>query len=146
MYDWDYAFRVHVEGEQSSRDELYYINGPDLVRESPNAPPGRYSLRYPLSNNQEWTWSEGIFEFQRKVRRPHEAIHLPTGTYTDYVVVEGCNRVVTADGETPYEVNFKLYYVAGLGLAKIEAEDESISRVLMEYKAPTKDAEWWKKK
>lgn len=131
------TFQVREEAAEAgpATEVCAYFTGSDLTLLDERVPPGEYVLRFPLSDNAEWSWSHESFRYTRRVRRPAAPLQLPMGTYRDYVVVEAENTIESPDTGGAISARTTVTWVAGLGLARIESENESISRVLVEFRA-----------
>lgn len=128
------TLRVETEAGEGFNQSIF-LRGADLILNANVVPPGEYALRYPFSTNAEWDWKKGMFEFQRKLVRPRKPLHLPTGTYTDYFVVEGENAIESPDGST-YRTSLKVTYVAGIGVARVECDNPALAKTLVEFHPP----------
>lgn len=129
--------RFKVTGPAGGESELLaFVKGSDVLLHSPLSPPGEIALRYPLTDEATWSWQKEIFLFERMIDRDKVPLQLPLGTFTDYFVVRGENSIPGGPGATSHRTRISVTYVAGLGIAKIEAENPALGRTLIEFHPP----------
>ncbi|MCI0651094.1 MAG: hypothetical protein L0Z55_04345 [Planctomycetes bacterium] len=114
-------------------ETIAYLRGTDVILMHPAAPPGEVALRFPFSDNASWSWKMDLFHYERRIERRSAPVVLPAGTFTDHFVVTAKNRIVPEDGGKPYESAIEYTFVAGVGLARIDAENDALDRTLVEF-------------
>ncbi|MGE3167041.1 MAG: tetratricopeptide repeat protein [Planctomycetota bacterium] len=133
------ATRVRIQIAEANGEKtevLAFLKETDVVLHAPVAPPGEIVLRYPFTDQASWSWQKEIFSFDRVLSRPRAPLQLPTGTFTDYVVVNGENSIPGAPGSPRHSTKISVTYVAGVGMVKIEAENPALARTLVEFHPP----------
>ena len=70
----------------------------------------------------------------RPQSRPQTPLQLPIGTLDDLVEVRAENKIVSPDVDKTYETRSTLYFAPHIGLVKVESENPTLDRVLIEYR------------
>ncbi len=136
---WKVAIQISApDGDGAHAGYLLhaYLRGSDLLLLYPEAPPGEVALRFPLTADRRFSWSKGDMSFERVIRRPESALSTVLGTFDDAIVVEGRNSIHVEGVDKSYSTWKRTTYVAGLGIVRIEGEDPSIDRTLIEFYPP----------
>ncbi|MEM7262337.1 MAG: hypothetical protein AAF488_10140 [Planctomycetota bacterium] len=129
---WKIEFEIRADQNPRGFTRTVYMVDGDLRNGFASSPPGEVALRYPLSHGSKWNWEKGTLRFQRELTRPQDPLILPGGTIEDYLVVEAVNTI-QAGPDRSFETWQRVYYGANVGIVKVESEDETLSRTLLEY-------------
>ena len=131
---WRIGIEVKVEGEAAPFVMHCYLTNGDLIMNYPTVPPGECSLRFPFEHNSTWEWKRDNFSYHRRLLRPQTPLQLPIGTLDDLVEVRAENKIVSPDVDKTYETRSTLYFAPHIGLVKVESENPTLDRVLIEYR------------